>query len=120
MIVASEGTRILLRTTSRAGALVLSSLLLLCLWLPAQTDKPEEKTAAADSAIPVIHVLGMEGVKRQGKGTLKVEADGLHFAGGGYRGDIPFASIQDVFTGQDSHQVGGKVLTLTKMGIPYS
>jgi hypothetical protein len=76
-------------------------------------------TTAAASGVRAIHVLGLEGVKRNHHGTLTVQPSGLNFDGKGARGAIAVASIQDVFTSQDSHQTGGKVLTVAKMGVPY-
>jgi len=66
-----------------------------------------------------MHVLGLEGVKRNHHGTLTVQASGLNFAAKNTSGSITIASIQDVFTSQESHQTGGKVLTVAKMGVPY-
>jgi hypothetical protein len=66
-----------------------------------------------------MHVLGLDGVKRAVHGSLSAQPDGLSFQASGAHGSVSIASIQDVFTGADSRQVGGKVLTLAKMGIPY-
>jgi hypothetical protein len=66
-----------------------------------------------------MHVLGLEGVRRNLHGILTAEPTGLNFKASDAHGAVAIASIQDVFTGQDSRQVGGKVLTLAKMGVPY-
>jgi hypothetical protein len=96
---------------------LLPLLFLLCAGLFAQTaDTSAPKDA---SGVRVMHVLGLEGVKRNLRGTLTAQPSGLDFKAGGAHGTVAIASIQDVFTAQDSHQVGGKVLTLAKMGVPY-
>jgi hypothetical protein len=73
---------------------------------------------AADST-QVNHLLGLEDVKHNAKGKLTVNASGLDFKGSASHAQVPIASIEDIFTGADSHQTGGKILTLAKMGVPY-
>lgn len=77
------------------------------------------KSPAADSTPQVNHVLGLEDVKHNAKGKLTVNAKGLDFQGAASHAQVPIASIEDIFTGEDSHQTGGKVLTVAKMGVPY-
>jgi hypothetical protein len=77
------------------------------------------KSPAADTTPQFIHVLGLEDVKHNANGNLSVNADGLDFKGSASHAQIPIASIEDIFTGEDSHQTGGKVMTLAKMGVPY-
>lgn len=77
------------------------------------------KAQAADSAPQFTHVLGLEDVKHNANGNLTVGAGGLDFKGSASHAQIPIASIEDVFTGEDSHQTGGKALTVAKMGVPY-
>lgn len=74
---------------------------------------------AADAAPQVNHLLGLEDVKQNAKGKLTVNATGLDFQGAASHARVPIASIEDIFTGEDSHQTGGKVMTLAKMGVPY-
>lgn len=96
--------------------------MLLLLFAAAGTDlwaQTADKASDAAPAVRVRHVLGLEGVKRNSRGSLTVQAQALEFKSGSVSGAMPVASIQDVFTGQDSRQVGGKVLTLAKMGVPY-
>ena len=97
--------------------LLLPLLFLLCAGLFAQTADTSPSTGTA--GVRAMHVLGLEGVKRNLHGTLTVQPTGLDFIAGGAHGTVAIASIQDVFTAQDSHQVGGKVLTVAKMGVPY-
>ena len=107
-----ENTRSPISSSLAAALLLLISLF--CARLYAQTA---DTTNA--SGVRAMHVLGLEGVKRNHHGTLTVQPSGLNFDAKGARGAIAIASIQDVFTSQDSHQTGGKVLTVAKMGVPY-
>jgi len=77
------------------------------------------KSQASDSTPQVNHLLGLEDVKHNAKGKLTVNATGLDFKGAASHAQVPIASIEDIFTGEDSHQTGGKVLTVAKMGVPY-
>jgi hypothetical protein len=79
----------------------------------------QPKPQAADSTPQFTHVLGLEGVKHNAHGKLTVDANGLDFKGAASHAQIPIASIEDIFTGAESHQTGGKVLTVAKMGVPY-
>jgi len=79
----------------------------------------QPKPPAADSTPQFTHVLGLEDVKHNANGKLSVNEGGLDFRGSASHAQIPVASIEDIFTGEDSHQTGGKLLTLAKMGVPY-
>jgi len=105
------------RDNTRSLILPLLSLLLLCAGLFAQTA--DTSASAAPPGVRCMHILGLEGVKRNLHGTLTAGPSGLDFKAGGAHGTVAIASIQDVFTAQDSHQVGGKALTVAKMGVPY-
>ena len=106
-----------MRENTRSCIILLLPLLLFCAGLFAQTA---ETSASKDaSGIRARHVLGLEEVRRNLHGTLTAQPSGLDFKAGGAHGAVAIASIQDVFTGQDSHQTGGKVLTFAKMGVPY-
>jgi len=75
-----------------------------------------QRPAAASRAV---HVLGLENVKRAAKGDLSVQAEGLHFESGAGKADIPVASIQDLFTADESTRlVGGVLGTVSQFG-PY-
>ncbi len=77
------------------------------------------KPATADSSPQVMHVLGLDDVKHNVKGKLTVDAKGLDFRGAASHAVIAIASIEDIFTGADSRQTGGKGLTLAKIAVPY-
>ncbi len=74
---------------------------------------------AADANPQAVHVLGLEDVKHNVKGKLTVDAKGLDFRGTASHAQIPIASIDDIFTGEDSRQTGGKGLTVAKIAVPY-
>ena len=65
-------------------------------------------------------VIGLENIKPNTKGTLSLLPSGLEFEAGKKKVDISTASIQDIFTGQESRQdVSGPAGTLAKAAIPY-
>jgi hypothetical protein len=77
--------------------------------------------ASQSTSIPHVKcVIGLENIKPNTKGTLSLLPTGLEFATGKNKVDINTASIQDIFTGQESRQdVSGPAGTLAKAGIPY-
>lgn len=67
----------------------------------------------------VTEILGLENVKRNVRGQLVVEPGALAFVASKTRAELPIASIEDVFTGDDSKRmIGGTLGTLT-MFAPY-
>jgi hypothetical protein len=77
--------------------------------------------ASQSTSIPHVKcVIGLENIKPNAKGTLSLLPTGLEFATGKSKVDISTASIQDIFTGQESRQdVSGPAGTLAKAAIPY-
>jgi len=125
MPIVRENTRscilpLLYRRANYGLRLLGPALLLACLLCTSLYAQTATDASSGASGIRAKHVLGLDGVKRQIHGTLTADASGLNFAAKGAKGTVPIASIQDVFTGQDSRQVGGKVLTVAKMGVPYA
>jgi len=91
-----------------------AALLLACLFctsLYAQT--------AGAPGVSATEVLGLEGVKPNAKGTLTAQPNGLDFVASGAHGTVALASIQDIFTGQESRQVGGTAFSIVKIAVPY-
>jgi hypothetical protein len=65
-------------------------------------------------------VLGLEHVKRGAKGRLTVVGKALRFESGAAVATVSIASIQDVFTGEESQQlVRGKTGFVVEMAMPY-
>ena len=81
-----------------------------------QTAKPAPTPTDAN---PIVHVLGLEGIKHNLHGKLSIGEDGLKFTTPATNSQIAIASIEDVFTDQDSRQTGGTALTVAKMAVPY-
>lgn len=77
--------------------------------------------ASQSTSIPNVKcVIGLENIKPNAKGTLSLLPAGLEFAAGKSKVNISTASIQDIFTGQESRQdVSGPAGTVAKAGIPY-
>ena len=67
----------------------------------------------------VTHVIGLENVARNAKGTLLVDDAALRFLSGSGRADIQLAWVQDVVTGDDSQRVVRGTLQALSMFAPY-
>jgi len=81
------------------------------------SQKP--KPPAPDATPSAVHVLGLEDIKQNAKGKLTVTPEGLDFRGAASHTLVRIASIDDIFTGEDSRQTGGKGLTVAKIAVPY-
>ena len=108
------------------GGLIGCSLLAVAALLPAPRtslfgqQSGASPISAAGTALDASHVLGLENMKRGAKGRLAIAGDTLRFDVGTDTAEIGIASIQDVFTGQDSRQlVRGKKGTVAKLAMPY-
>jgi hypothetical protein len=96
-------------------------LLLICCSsaAPAQnTGQPPNSTAPLN--IRTTHLLGFEGASNNANGTLSFQGDALQFQ----KGDKPpvrvkISSVQDVFLGDQSKEVGGLPMTLGKAAVPF-
>jgi hypothetical protein len=88
---------------------------------PVFSRQPDAPQASASSSIPGVKcVIGLEDIKTNAKGTLSVLPTGLEFAAGKKKADISTASIQDIFTGNQSRQdVSGLGGSAVKAAIPY-
>jgi len=97
------------------SCLMAASMVLLSAYrLPAQASGPAAK---ADNI--AVHVLGLEGVKRNTKGQLAIEGGALRFNAKTSHAAVPLASVKDVDSGEETKQTGGKVGTVAKMAVPY-
>lgn len=83
------------------------TVLLFPLWPAATTFAQQPETTPN-----VVHVVGLEDVKRNAKGTLTVKEGTLQFSTKTARAEVPYAWIQDIFTRDDSRQVAGGPVTL--------
>jgi hypothetical protein len=104
----------------RCHALWLSIVLLCCsLTAPAQKITQLGDTSAPFS-IRATHLLGFANARNNSTGTLSVEDDSLQFQQNGKpAAKVKIASVQDVFLGGESKQVGGLPMTLGKTAAPF-
>ena len=76
--------------------------------------------ASAPFSIRATHLLGLENTKSNCNGTLSIQGDALQFQQGGRPGaEVKITSIQAVFLGGESKQVGGLPMKLGKAAAPY-
>ena len=82
----------------------------------------QKKQDAADEALHVRHVVGMENVKYDATGLLLIESKELHFDAGRSRAAISISSIEDIYVGSEITEGGGKIGELARgaaMAAPY-
>src|SRR5262249_13065160 len=66
------------------------------------------------------HLLGFEGVRNNANGTLSIADNVLQFQKDGQPAvHVKIASVQDVFLGEESKQIGGLPMTLGKTAAPF-
>ena len=71
-------------------------------------------------SIRAIHLLGFEGAPNNANGTLTIATDALRFQMERKPAvEVKIASVQDVFLGDESKQVGGLPMTLGKAAVPF-
>jgi hypothetical protein len=71
-------------------------------------------------SVHATHLLGFEGAKGNASGTLSIQDDSLQFQKDGQPpAQIKIASVQDVFLGEQSKQVGGTAMTVGKAAVPF-
>jgi len=97
--------------------------LILFIWcgvaaLAQNASQPTNLTAPFSAR--VTHLLGFEGAPTNTNGTLSIQDSALQFQKGGKPAvEVKIASVQDVFLGEQSKQVGGLPMTLGKAAAPY-
>ena len=85
----------------------------------AQSTAPPVNASTLFS-IRATHLLGLENTKSNCNGTLSIQGDALQFQQGGKPGaEVKITSIQAVFLGGESKQVGGLPLKLGKAAAPF-
>jgi len=80
---------------------------------------PTGNAQQVPAPVKAVQFTGLTGVKDNTKGTLSVENGNLHFVHGKVSSDVSASSIQDVTTGADSRQSGGKTAGVAGMAAPY-
>ena len=82
----------------------------------AQDASPKDSRPSAHAT----HLLGLAGARNNASGTLSVEGDALQFQKEGKpAAQVKITSIQDVFLGEQSKQVGGTPMMLGKAAVPF-
>jgi len=85
----------------------------------AQNDGRAENVTAP-LGIRATHILGFASAKNNANGRLSIQDDALQFQANGRPAvQVKIASIQDVFLGEQSKQVGGVPMTLGKTAAPF-
>jgi len=71
-------------------------------------------------AMRATHLLGFEGARDNANGMLSIQGEALQFRKDRKPGvEIKIDSIQDVFVGEQSREIGGVPMTLGKAATPY-
>lgn len=120
--VSSNQREIAWRSPRPAGLLVLVvAVVLVASASPVFSQQPATAQAPQSTSIPDVNcIIGLENFKANTKGTLSLLPTGLEFAPGKNKADISTASIQDIFTGEESRQdISGTAGTVAKLAIPY-
>ena len=80
----------------------------------------EPTNVTAPFSARVTHLLGFEGAKNNAGGTLSIQGGALQFQKSGQPAvEVSLASVHEVFLGEQSKQVGGLPMTLSKAATPY-
>ena len=77
-------------------------------------------SSAAESAIHVTHVLGLEGVRHNANGELRVQNGVMEFQQSGSPAvQVSATSIQNILLGEEDTQVGGVPMMVGKTAAPF-
>jgi len=106
--------------TAGVGVFVIA-VLFAALFSPVSSGQPVVPQASGSNSISgVTCVIGCGSIKPNSKGTISVVPSGLEFATSKATADISTASIDDIFTGNQSRQdISGLGGTAVKAAIPY-
>jgi len=105
--------------TGRPAVVLLSLLIWLSVTALAQ-NAGQANTSTAPFSIRATHLLGFESAPDNASGTLSIQENALQFQKDGKPAvQVKIASVQDVFLGEESRQVGGLPMTLGKTAAPF-
>ena len=80
----------------------------------------QQTNLTAPFSTRVTHLLGFAGATNNASGTLSIQNSALQFQKDGKPTvEVKIASVQDVFLGEQSKQVGGVPMTLGKAAVPF-
>jgi hypothetical protein len=98
----------------------LTLLIVLIAFTTAASAEDSSQPKTSPFSIRVTHLLGFAGAPTNANGTLTVEADALQFQKSGKPVvQVRIGSIQNIFLGDQSKQVGGLPMTLGKAAVPF-
>ena len=107
------------RAAFRSIALVMLLLILFTASTFGQNASEPANLTAVFSA-RATHLLGFESARNNSTGTLSIQDRVLRFQKGSEPAvQVTIASVQDVFLGDESKQVGGLPMTLGKTAVPF-
>ena len=109
----------LLRFATRPATL----LALAALAVPARPAQgTASETSGSPGALKVVHVIGMENAKPGARGELALLDGAMRFTASKGEAKVAVASIDDIFTGEETTQAGGKLGRVAKtaaLAAPY-
>ena len=104
----------------RRAAVALLILLTWCSATAVAQNASQPVQSATPFSIRATHLLGFEGAPSNANGTLSIQDGALQFQKGGrLLVQVKIASVQDVFLGEESKQVGGLPMTVGKAAVPF-
>ena len=99
---------------------LIPGFLVLIVCCGAASAQDASQPASSPFSIPATHLVGFEGTSSNANGTLSIQDGALRFQKSGKPAEeVKIASIQDVFLGGQSKQVGGVPMTLGKAAVPF-
>ena len=102
------------------SAVMVLLLLLTCARALSGQKASEPSNSTVTFSVRATHVLGFEGAENNSTGTLSIQDRVVRFQRGSKRvAQVTIASVQDVFLGDESKQVGGLPMTLGKAAVPF-
>jgi hypothetical protein len=104
----------------RRSAVAFLTILISCSAVALAQNASQPTNSTKPFSIRATHLLGFEGAASNANGTLSIQDDALQFQKSGKPAvQIKIASVQDVFLGEESKQVGGLPMTLSKTAAPF-
>src|SRR5215469_11794761 len=101
---------------------VLASLILLiaCAVASLAQSASQPTNVTMPFSVRATHLMGFAGAPNNANGTLSIEDSALQFQKSGKPAvELKIVSVEDIFLGEQSKQVGGLPMTLSKAATPY-
>jgi len=112
--------RRIISTRNAPDLFLVSIVLLWCSTAALAQSTGQSAKSTTPVSIRGTHLLGFENAKNNANGTLSIQEDGLQFQKDGKPTEqVKIASVQDIFLGEQSKQVGGTAMTLGKAAVPF-